>query len=109
MFGIGSVLTPALIHLTGIDATLVIMGSVLPLLLVVSFPLLRRMDAGVRQPERLALARGVPFLAPLPEATLERITNLLEPVTIPAGATVFEQGDAGDRFYLIETGEAAVV
>jgi CRP-like cAMP-binding protein len=51
---------------------------------------------------------GVPFLSPLAEATLERISGLLEPVTVAAGTSVFEQGDAGDRFYLIESGQASV-
>ena len=51
----------------------------------------------------------MPFLAPLPEATLERVSTLLEPVAFAAGATVFSQGDAGDRFYLVESGEVAVI
>jgi CRP-like cAMP-binding protein len=52
--------------------------------------------------------RGVPFLGPLPEATLERIASLLEPVPAAAGTAVFEQGDAGDRFYLVEAGDLVV-
>jgi MFS family permease len=108
-YGIGGAVTPLLIHLAGVRATLVIIGSLLPVLVVLTWPLLARLDVGVREPERLALARGVPFLAPLPEPSLERITSLLEPVAVAAGETVFSQGDAGDRFYLIESGEASVV
>jgi MFS family permease len=108
-YGIGSAITPLLINLAGVRATLVIVGSLLPVLVVLTWPLIARLDVGVRAPERLALARGVPFLAPLPEPSLERITSLLEPVAVAAGETVFSQGDTGDRFYLIESGEASVV
>jgi MFS family permease len=107
-FGLGGVATPLLIHLTSLKATLVLVGALLPVMVVMSWPLLSRLDVGALMPERLALARGVPFLAPLPEPTLERITGLLEPITVPAGQPVFSQGDAGDRFYLIEQGDAIV-
>ena len=108
-YGIGGAATPLLIHLFGVRTTLVVVGSLLPVLVVASWPLLSRLDAGVRSPERLALARGVPFLAPLPEPALERISNLLEPLSVPAGEVVFNQGDEGDRFYVIESGTASVL
>ena len=108
-WGIGGALTPVLINLAGVRTTLVVVGSLLPVLVLLTWPLLSRIDVGVRAPERLALARGVPFLAPLPEPSLERITGLLAPVAVTAGETVFSQGDTGDRFYLIESGEASVV
>jgi CRP-like cAMP-binding protein len=83
-------------------------GAVLPALVVMSWPLLSRVDTGALLPERLALLRGVPFLAPLAEPTLERISSLFEPVAVPSGAEVFAQGDSGDRFYLVERGEVTV-
>jgi CRP-like cAMP-binding protein len=48
-------------------------------------------------------------MKPLPEATLERLCRQLTPVSAAAGETVFEAGDQGDRFYLIERGEVEVV
>ncbi|HET7740802.1 MAG TPA: MFS transporter [Mycobacterium sp.] len=108
-FGVGAAVTPVLIHAVGVRATLVIIGSLLPALVVVAWPVLRAVDVGVRLPERLVLARGVPFLGPLPEANIERITGLLDAVSVTAGEAVFTQGDEGDRFYLIEAGEASVV
>jgi CRP-like cAMP-binding protein len=98
-----------MIHLIGIRGALVATGALLPVLVAITWPMLIRLDVGVLLPERVALMRGVPFLEPLAEATLERISGLLEPVTVAAGEAVFDQGDAGDRFYLIESGEASVV
>jgi CRP-like cAMP-binding protein len=40
---------------------------------------------------------------------IERLARGLEPVSVPAGATVFDQGDVGDRYFVIESGEAEVV
>ena len=106
--GVGAAVTPLVIHAVGMRGALVAVGAVLPILVVLTWPLLSRSDPGALRPERVELARRVPFLAPLPEATLERIASLLEPVQVAAGATVFEQGDTGDRFYLIEQGSLAV-
>ena len=33
----------------------------------------------------------------------------LEPVDVPAGHVVFHQGDVGDHYFVIESGEAAVI
>ncbi|HEY0387854.1 MAG TPA: MFS transporter [Gaiellales bacterium] len=106
--GIGAAVTPLLIDALGVRGALVATGAVLPVLVVLSWPLLSRVDTGALLPERLALLRGVPFLAPLAEPTLERISALFEPVAVPSGAEVFAQGDSGDRFYLVERGEVTV-
>jgi MFS family permease len=107
--GAGAALAPLLINEFGTRGALVATGTLLPALALVCWPMLARIDRGAALPERLALARTVPFLAPLPEATLERITAMLEPVDSPAESLVFRQGEAGDRFYLIESGEVAVI
>ncbi len=48
-------------------------------------------------------------LQTLDEKQLAEITARLEPVTYPAGATIFEQGDRADKFYIIIRGEVEVV
>jgi len=106
--GVGAAVTPLVIDAVGVRGALLATGAVLPVLVVITWPLLSRADPGALQPERVELMRGVPFLGPLPEATLERIGSLLTPVAGQAGTAVFEQGDAGDRFYLVESGELAV-
>jgi len=106
--GIGAAVTPLVIDAVGVRGALLATGAVLPVLVVITWPLLSRADPGALQPERVQLMRGVPFLAPLDEPVLERIGTLLEPVPATAGTAVFQQGDRGDRFYLIERGDVAV-
>jgi len=107
--GIGGALAPLLIDVLGTRGALVATGALLPVLAAACWPLLARIDRAAVLPERLALARAVSFLAPLPEPTLERISRLLEPTEVAVGEAVFAQGDHGDRFYVIESGEVEVV
>ncbi len=55
------------------------------------------------------LLRGVPLLDALPLPALETVARQLDHVVVPAGETVFSQGDAGDRFYVVVAGTAEVV
>jgi ABC-type lipoprotein export system ATPase subunit len=48
-------------------------------------------------------------LRTLDDKQLAKITARLEPITFPAGATVFEQGDPADKFYIIIRGKVEVV
>ena len=57
----------------------------------------------------IALLQGVTMLNPLPLPAIERLARGLEPLEVPAGATVVEQGDVGDRYFVIESGEVEVV
>ena len=77
-------------------------------LVVVTIPGLIRVDETALAPEGLDLLRGVPMLAVLPEHVIERLARSWESVTVRAGAHVFDEGDHGDRFYVIESGVAGV-
>jgi CRP-like cAMP-binding protein len=57
----------------------------------------------------IALLRATPLFAPLGPPTLESLARSLESVAVPAGTDVVEQGDEGDRFFVIAGGEADVV
>ena len=59
--------------------------------------------------DELALLRGVPLLDALPLPALETVARQLDHVVVPAGETVFRQGDPGDRFYVVVAGTAQVV
>jgi CRP-like cAMP-binding protein len=50
----------------------------------------------------------VPFLAVLPPHELESLAAQASPLAVGAGRNVFAQGEAGERFYVIEAGTAAV-
>ena len=51
----------------------------------------------------------MPFLELLPLHTLEGLARRLVDVSLPAGQTLFERGDAGDRFYMLHDGELEIV
>jgi CRP-like cAMP-binding protein len=48
-------------------------------------------------------------LRPLPLPAIEQLARGLQPVSVPTGQVVFNQGDVGDRFYVIESGTAEVI
>jgi MFS family permease len=107
---LGSLLGSILVEQLGIRTALVVTGAILPFLALVSLPALRRIDASVEVPEReLGLVSEVPLFSPLPPTTLERLAARLERLDVTAGATIVEQGAAGDRFYLVADGEIDVV
>jgi len=105
--GFGTIATAGLVELAGIDAALVFMGTVLPVLVLLSGPGLRRLDAEQGPPE-LALLRSVPMFSALAPASLELLASELGRMRVARGEEVVRQGDHGDRFYVIERGEVEV-
>jgi MFS family permease len=106
---LGAITAPVLLDVIGDRATLVVIGAVLPVLALASWPALRAIDARAAVPEReLELLRGQPLFAPLDPSTLEYLASRLEPVEVPAGELVFRQGDHGDRYYLVAAGRVSV-
>src|SRR5262249_21225788 len=57
----------------------------------------------------IELLHNVPMLRVLPQATIEQLAAALERAEIAPGQAVFEQGDHGDHFYVVEAGCADVV
>jgi len=106
---IGAIVTPAVVSLLGPRGALVATGAFLPVLLVLTAPALRRIDAAAHVPtEPLELLRGLPLFAPLPPTLLERLASAVVEVHVPAMAEAITQGASGDRFYVIRAGRATV-
>ena len=82
---------------------------VLPVLALLSRPRLRALDERTAAPTATGLLRGVPMLAGLPEPVLERLAREAVSVAFPAGSVVLREGDVGDRFYVVERGEVAIL
>ena len=102
---LGALLAPVLVGLAGPRAALIVTGSVLPILVLLTFAQLRRIDDGAGVDEEIITAlRGVPFLAPLPLATLEFLGARVARVELAAGRALFRRGDEGDRFYILTSG-----
>jgi CRP-like cAMP-binding protein len=75
-----------------------------------SWPALRRLDVRMRVRDAdIDVLRGVGMLRALPAATIEQLGAGLEHAEFVPRQTVFEQGDRGERFYVVESGEAEVV
>jgi CRP-like cAMP-binding protein len=67
-----------------------------------------RRRAGSPVDVRVARLAALPLFAGVPAATLEAVAARLAPVRVAAGEVVVRQGDAADRFYVIEEGAFAV-
>ncbi|MFC9559006.1 MFS transporter [Agromyces sp. NPDC056965] len=108
--GIGAVVASVLVEWVGVQTALIAIGLVCPVLALVSLRRLRGMDRTVDVlDDDIGLLRRVPMFRALPLPSIEQLARGLEPVAVPAGAAVFAQGDVGDRYFVIEAGEADVV
>src|SRR5918993_3485187 len=108
--GIGAVVASTMIGWFGIQPALIAIGLVCPVLAVASWRRLRGLDRSVDVLDlNIGLLQRVPMFRSLPLPSMEQLARGLEPVEVPAGTAVFTQGDIGDRYYVIESGEADVV
>jgi MFS family permease len=106
----GGLVAPLIIELVGLRLALVAIGLMAPLAVGASWPALRRLDAGmgVRDAD-IEILRAVLMLRALPAATIEQLGAGLEHVEYLPRQVVFEQGEPGERFYIVESGRAEVV
>jgi lysophospholipid hydrolase len=51
----------------------------------------------------------IPAFAALDDATRQALQAEFQPVTLPAGAALFQQGDPGDALYIVTSGKLSVV
>ena len=108
--GFGALLASALVEWFGIPVALISIGLLCPVLAVLSLRPLRRMDKSVDVLDLdIGLLQRVPMFHPLPLPTIEQLARGLESVEVPAGSAVVTQGEIGDRYYVIESGEADVL
>jgi MFS family permease len=102
---IGSIAAPAVVTAIGPRPAFVFVGSILPLLALLTYRKLLEIDRTVAPAPELELIDHVPMFAPLSIATKEQVAASLLPVSVPAGEVVIRAGDAGDRFYIVGDGE----
>lgn len=105
----GSVLAPVLLAAFGIRGALAVTGAILPIVALVIYARTVRADrvAVVDEP-MLHLLREVPAFAELPLTALERLVGGLEPLSFAPGEAVMREGEPGDRFVVVESGEVEV-
>ena len=102
---LGSIAAPALVDAIGPRPAFVVVGSILPLLTLVTYRRLVAIDKDVPPVAELELIDRVPMFAPLSIAAKERVAANLVPLSVHAGELVIRAGEAGDRFYIVGEGE----
>jgi hypothetical protein len=106
----GSIVTPLVIDLLGIRAALVVLGLVAPATAALVWGRLRRIDASIAHRDReIEVLSRVRIFQPLPMPAIDNLARHVERASFAAGQCVFREGEAGDRFYVIERGEADVI
>jgi hypothetical protein len=106
---LGAITVTALVALLGIRGTVFVLAATLPLFALLRWGRLHSFEVGAPVEEHhFSLLRADPIFAPLPLATLERLTHDLVEVEVDAGNEVITQGDVGDRFYLIDRGRVEI-
>lgn len=107
--GLGAILAPVVVHLVGLRDALLIVGACLPLLVALRWRPLALLERTIRVPERAFKAlRAVDMFAPLPLATIENVSRMMQAVRAPAGEAVIREGEYGDCFYLVVEGRLDV-
>jgi Cyclic nucleotide-binding domain/Major Facilitator Superfamily len=107
--GLGSIITPLLIHLFGIRGALVAIGLMTPAVVALAWSRLVQVDEGLgAQADIIERLREVAMLRPLPVSTIEHLARNVREESVEPGETVIEQGQVGDSFYVIVAGEVEV-
>jgi hypothetical protein len=105
----GAILVPLLVHLGGSRLALLGVAAVLPIAALAFGRALLKLDAEAPVPVvEIALLRSMPMFGELPAPAIEGIAAALTPMDLPAGAMLIQEGDEGDAYYAIASGELEV-
>jgi MFS family permease len=105
----GAVFVPVLVALSGARAALVGTGLLFIVLVVAAWRRLRTIDIAADVPQvEIHLLQSMPIFAPLTAPVLEGLARALRPVSFSPGETVIREGEVGDCFYAVASGEVAV-
>jgi len=108
--GVGALLAPALVAALGLRTALIVAGAPLPLIVLAGLGQIRRSDLAAAGRSRLVrLLHRVRVLRTLDMASLEDVAARVAPTKVAAGTDVIRQGDTGDLFYVIDSGEVEVL
>lgn len=102
---LGSLAAPLLVTLAGPRSAFVAAGAFLPLVVLALLRRIVRLDGQTSVPtEVFALLAGVASLRLLAPRVLERLAIEADALDVPAGEVVVTEGEAGDLFYVVESG-----
>jgi hypothetical protein len=104
---LGSYLVSVITTAVSLGTALVAMAAAISAIVLVSAALLRRHGDEVPPVDDAVVDRLLadPVFAVLPAPVIERLARDAHQQTAPAGTVIVREGDHGDRYYLIVTGE----
>lgn len=105
---IGSLAMPILMGWIDLRAALAVIGGTVAAIALLGLPRLHGIDQRVLAPPLLRMLRKVPIFSPVARPAQERLARALEPRSVAAGEVVFRQGDAGDHYWIIQSGRVEV-
>jgi MFS family permease len=107
---LGALLVRVAYSAGGLRLALVAPAGIALVLLVALGRRLQQLDNTAVVPVvEIRLLRAIPIFAALPAPELEGVAYELDLVTVPAGTTVFRQGELGDRYYAVSSGSLSIV
>ena len=105
----GAIIVPVLVGVSGARAALIGTGVVLLLIILATWHRVRTVDATADVPHvQIRLLQSIPIFSRLPAPQLEGLARALQPVEYAAGETVMREGDPGDFYCAVVTGEVEV-
>jgi hypothetical protein len=105
----GSLLAPVLLAAFGINGALAVTGAILPILALIVYGRIGREDRVSAVDEELVLlVRRVDAFAELPLTAVERLATGMTPLAVAAGTALMREGEPGDTFVVIATGDVEV-
>ena len=105
---LGALVVPFLLHGLGLQWTLVAIGAPVLLVALASRPRMRRLDDRLQPPAALSLLRAIPWFAALAPAVVEPLARGMRQLHVPAGQAIISEGEQGEDFYVLESGEVEV-
>jgi MFS family permease len=105
----GSLLAPVFLAAFGASGALAVTGAILPILALIIYAFIAREDrVSVVDEAMVALIRRVDAFAELPLTAVERLAAGMTPIAAGAGETLMREGEPGDTFLVIASGEVEV-
>ena len=105
----GSILAPVLLGAFGARGALAVSGAILPIVALIIYARIGRADrVSVVDEPTLQLLREVKVFTELPLTAFERLAGGLERLSFAPGETIMREGEPGDRFVVVASGEVEV-
>jgi MFS family permease len=106
---LGSIVAPAVVALLGPRVAFAVVGAILPVITLVVWQRLRKIDREVAAPgPELDLVAEVPLFEPLSLVAKEHLATRLTRVHVEPGEVLIRAGETGDRFYIVSDGELEI-